>query len=339
MTSAEDLDTKKPATTTVAPPTVNGGTFHVGRVTAWAVLGVVLVASLFPVYWSLRTSLTNNRSLFEQPSNPLPPDPTTFNFERVLNIGEITRAEIEAAGANDAKFSIVRAVANSVIVATTITIFQVFFCAMAAYAFARLRFRGREAMFTVYLSALMIPPIFALIPNFLFVRDLQLRLGLFTIDLSWLPFQNDNGGYVNTYIGLMLPFLFMTPFAVFFLRQFFIGISREVEEAAVLDGAGHLRRFFQVILPMSIAPLATLALITYITAWNEFLWPFTVGKDEEIRVVTVALNDFKNQTPGLVRPDWSGLMTATFVAGAPIIALFAVLGRKVVDSIGFSGIK
>ena len=309
-----------------------------GRILAWVVLGAVLIASLFPVYWSLRSALTSNTSLLDEPANLLPPEPTTFNFERVLEIGEISREEIEAAGANDAKFSINRAILNSIIVATMVTVFQVFFCAMAAYAFARLRFRGREALFTVYLAALLIPPIFSLIPNFLFVRDLQLRLGLFTLDLSWLPFQGKLG-YVNTYIGLAMPFLFMTPFAVFFLRQFFLGISREVEEAAVLDGAGHIRRFFQVILPMSVAPLATLALITYITSWNEFLWPFTVGKEESIRVVTVALNDFKSQTPGLVRPDWSGLMTATFVAGAPIIALFAILGRKVVDSIGFSGIK
>lgn len=314
------------------------GDRSIGRIGAWMLLGAVLVASLFPVYWSLRSALTSNRSLIEQPAQVLPPEPTTFNFERVLDIGEITRGEIEEAGANDAKFSITRAIVNSIIVASVITVFQVFFCAMAAYAFARLRFRGRELVFTIYLSALLIPPIFSLIPNFLFIRDLQLRLGIVTIDLSWLPFQG-SFGFVNTYIGLVLPFLFMTPFAVFFLRQFFLGISREVEEAAVLDGAGHGRRFFQVVLPMSVAPLATLALITYITAWNEFLWPFTVGKDESIRVVTVALNDFKAQTPGTVRPDWSGLMTATFVAAAPIIALFALLGRRVVDSIGFSGIK
>ena len=301
-------------------------------------MGLVLLASLFPVYWSLRASLTNNRSLLEQPAFIPPPEPTTFNFERVLGIGDITNDEIAAQGGNNTTLSIGRAVLNSVIVATAITVFQVFFSAMAAYAFARLKFKGRELLFTVYLSALMIPPIFALIPNFLFVRDLTLRLGIVNIDLSWLPFTG-RAGYVNTFIGLVLPFLFMTPFAVFFLRQFFLGISKEVEEAAVLDGASHPRRFFQVILPMSVAPIATLALITYITAWNEFLWPFVVGREESVQVVTVALNEFKAQTPGTTRPDWSGLMTATFIAGAPIIALFAVLGRKVVDSIGFSGIK
>ena len=85
---------------------------RIGRVGAWALMGIVLIASLFPVYWSLRTSLSNNTQLFDEPANVLPPDPTTFNFERVLEIGEISREEIEAAGANDAKFSILRAVLN-----------------------------------------------------------------------------------------------------------------------------------------------------------------------------------------------------------------------------------
>lgn len=320
--------------------TAGGGRqIRIGRAAAWCLLGVILIATLFPVYWALRSALSTNAAIIENPAQVIPPEANTFNFERVLGIGDITPEEIAAVGGNDAKFSLLRSVWNSVIVATGITVGQVTFCAMAAYAFARLQFRGRELLFTIYLTALFIPPIFALIPNFLFVRDLTLRLGFVDIDLGWLPFADDTTGYINTYIGIMLPTLFMTPFAVFFLRQFFLGISREVEEAAVLDGAGHFRRFFQVILPMSVAPIATLAIITYVTAWNEFLWPFVVGRDESIRVVTVALNDFRTQLPGTTRPDWTGLMTATFVAGLPIIALFAVLGRRVVDSIGFSGIK
>lgn len=316
----------------------NNRSFSKGRLPAWVLLAALMIASIFPVYWALRTSFTSNVSLFEESSNIAPPEPTTFNYERVLGIGEITREEIVAAEANDAKSNIPLAVLNSTIVSTGITVFQVFFSAMAAYAFSRLRFKGREAIFTLYLSALLIPPIFSLIPNFLFVRDLQLNVGFASIDLSWLPFTNDTG-YVNTYIGLMMPFMFMTPFAVFFLRQFFNGISNEVEQAAIIDGAGHIRRFFQIVIPMSIAPITTLALITYVTAWNEFLWPFTVGRDESVQVVTVALNDYKSQTPGLTKPDWSGLMTATMIAAAPIILLFCVLGRRIVDSIGFSGIK
>lgn len=309
---------------------------RIGPYTAWTLLVLFMLFSIFPVFWALRTSFTTNFNLQQGDNGIIPAEVTTFNYERVL--GDPPQEEIQEAGGTGQEFSIFTAVRNSVIVATLITVGQVFFCALAAYAFARLRFRGREALFAVYLTALMVPPIFALIPNFLFIRDLQLRLGLFTIDLSWLPGAG-NAGWINTYMGLVAPFFLMTPFAVFFLRQFFLGIPREIEEAAVLDGAGHLRRFFQVVLPMSMPPLITLGIITYVNAWNEFLWPFVAGRNESVRVVTVALNDFKAQTPGTVNPDWTGLMTATFIAGLPIIILFVLLGRRVVDSIQFSGIK
>jgi len=308
-----------------------------GRAAAWSVLTVVMIASLFPVYWALRTALSNNNAIIQDTGSLAPPEFTTFNFQRVLGLGEVTSEEIQAAGANDVQFDIRGPLVNSLITSTLITVGQVFFCAMSAYAFARLKFKGREAVFTVFLSALMVPPIFALIPNLLLIRDMEIDLGIFAIDMGWLPFADEKSGWTSTYPGLVAPYILMTPFAIFFLRQFFIGISKEVEEAAVLDGAGHTRRFFQVILPMAAAPIFTLALITYVNSWNEFLWPFTAGKNLE--VITVALNDFRAQTPGTTRPDWSGLMTATFIAGAPILALFAVLGRKVVDSIQFSGIK
>jgi len=309
---------------------------RIGKGGAWAILILFMVFSLFPVFWALRTSLSTNQGIIEDPYSFSPPELTTFNWERVLT--KVDPEAVVAAGGSGQEFSVLVAAKNSIIVATVIMVAQVFFCSMAAYAFARLRFRGREAVFTLFLSALMVPPIFALIPNFLFIRDLQLDVLLFTIDLSWLPGQGKTG-YINTYKGLVAPFFFMTPFAVFFLRQFFLGVSREVEEAAILDGAGHTRRFFEVILPMAVAPIATLAIITYVTAWNEFLWPFVAGRDEAVRVIPVALEDFKAQTPGTTRPDWTGLMTATFIAGVPIMVLFAVLGRRVVDSIQFSGIK
>ena len=322
----------------------NKGRLSLGRGAAWAVLVIVMLASLFPVYWALRTALSNNTAIIQDTGNLLPPEPTLFNFERVLTDQSTLspeelrefQAEVAAVGGNDTNFSIWEPIRHSVIVSSLITIGQVFFCSMAAYAFARLRFKGREVVFTIFLSALMVPPIFALVPNLLLIRDLQIDLYLFSIDFGWLPWAG-SAGWTNTYAGLAAPFFLMTPFAIFFLRQFFIGISKEVEEAAVLDGAGHFRRFFQVILPMAAAPIFTLALITYVNSWNEFLWPFTAGRN--LTVITVALNDFRAQTPGTTRPDWSGLMTATFIAGAPILLLFGLLGRKVVDSIQFSGIK
>jgi multiple sugar transport system permease protein len=288
-----------------------------GRIAAWAILFLLVVVSLFPFYWMIRTALSSNPALFKGSQAIPPTDPTLVNLKRA--VGQASPAEIkEATGAATATtINFFNALKNSVIVCTLITIGQVAFCSMAAYAFARLRFPGRDKLFFVYLTAMMIPPVFTLIPNFVLIKDL---------------------GWLNTYLGIAAPFLLMTPFAVFFLRQFFLGISREVEEAAVLDGAGRWRIFRQLIIPMSAAPLTTLAVLTYVTAWQEYMWPLVVGNSDNVRVLTVALNAFKSATPTAI-PDWSGLMAATFLASLPIIVLFLLAGRRMVDAIGFSGIK
>lgn len=342
-----DLDSVESASTRSARGTGTDrrGKPRFSRGVAWAVLVIVMLASLFPVYWALRTSLSTNNAIIDDTTSILPPEFTTFNYERVFTdvdtLSPEERADFQQRvaeiGGNDVNFKIWEPLITSITVSTIITVGQVFFCAMAAYAFARLKFRGREVVFTVFLSALMIPPIFALIPNILLIREKAIDLWFIRIDLGWLPWGDEQGGWTSTIPGLVAPFVLMTPFAIFFLRQFFIGISKEVEEAAVLDGAGHARRFFQVILPMAAAPIFTLALITYVNSWNEFLWPFQASRN--LPTITVALNDFRAQTPGTTRPDWTGLMTGTFIAGAPILILFALLGRRVVDSIQFSGIK
>lgn len=283
---------------------------RIGRGMAWVMLGVLLVVTLFPFYWAFRTAISNNSLLLAGEQTFAPIEPTTFNFERVLGIEPL-------ASGGSATFDFWQILFNTVLVATFITIGQVWFSAMAAYAFARLKWKGRDAVFYTYLSGLMIPPIITLIPNFILIRNLDL---------------------INTYTGIILPFFLMTPFAVFFLRQFFLGINRNIEEAAFIDGAGHFAVFFRVILPMAAAPMFTLGILTYITAWNEFLWPLVVGREETKRVFTVALNIFTAQLPGS-SPDWTGLMAAAMLSAAPVIALFLIFGRRVVDSIQFSGIK
>jgi multiple sugar transport system permease protein len=164
---------------------------------------------------------------------------------------------------------------------------------------------------------MLVPPIFTALPNFLLVKNL---------------------GLLNTMLGLVLPYLFMTPFAIFFMRQFFLNMSREVEEAAMLDGARHWRIFFQIVLPNAAAPIATLALLTFMGQWNEYFWPLLVGSDESTRVLTVGLGVFKSQSPQGA-PDWSGLMAATLVSALPVLILFAAFGRRIVNSIGFNGTK
>jgi multiple sugar transport system permease protein len=295
------------------PP--EGRRFNPGRALAWAFMILMILVSLFPFYWMLCTALSSNNALYAGSDSLLPVQASAGGFERVFGL-QTGQEAIDAGGAGQA-INFWRYLLNSVIVATLVTVGQVFFSAMAAYAFARLQWRHRDRVFAFFLGGLMIPAIFTLLPNFVLIKQL---------------------GLVDTLLGIALPTMLMTPFAVFFLRQFFLGISREVEEAALVEGASKVRVFFRLILPMSTAPIATLAILTYIAAWNEYFWALMVSYTDSSRVLTVALGVFKSQTPQ-TGPDWSGLMAATLVAALPMLILFMAFAKRIVNSIGFSGIK
>ncbi|MFF6979826.1 carbohydrate ABC transporter permease [Streptomyces sp. NPDC008343] len=286
-----------------------------GRAVAWAVMAAVVLITLLPFYWILRTALSSNTALAAHPGDLLPVDPTTGGFERALGLQSAEEAIAQGGSSGGLKFW--RYLINSVIVSTLITVCQIFFSAMAAYAFARLRWRGREKVFGLFLAGLMVPAIFTLLPNFVLIKQL---------------------GLVDNLLGVALPTMFMTPFAVFFLRQFFMNVPREVEEAALLDGAGKIRIFFRVMLPMAATPILTLGLLTYITAWNDYFWPLMVSYSDSSRVLTVALAIFRAQTPQ-TGYDWSGLMAATLIAALPMLVLFGCFARRIVSSISFTGVK
>ncbi|NEE01708.1 carbohydrate ABC transporter permease [Phytoactinopolyspora halotolerans] len=285
------------------------------RAAAWLILIVLMLVTLLPFYWIVRTAATTNSSLFTGDQSFLPPEPTWVNFERVLGLS--STEEAMAAGGSGAEFDFLLYLRNSVIVSVLITVGQVTFCAMAAYAFARLQWRGREAVFYVFLAALLIPPVFIVIPNFVLLNQL---------------------GLLDTFAALAAPYFFVTPFMVFFLRQFFLGISTEMEEAARIDGAGHPRIFLQIDVPIMSAPLSTAAILAYVIAWNEFMWPLVAGSDESVRVLTVGLSLFRAGQPQ-AGPDWTGLMAATCLGAVPVILLFLVMGRRIVDSIQFTGLR
>ncbi|TCM49291.1 carbohydrate ABC transporter permease [Kribbella sp. VKM Ac-2568] len=308
-TAAPDVAVRRDA------PPPESRSFNFGRALAWTFMILVILVSLFPFYWMLRTALSSNNALYAGSDSLLPVQPSAGGFERVFGL-QTGQEAIDAGGAGQA-INFWRYLFNSVVVATLITVGQVFFSAMAAYAFARLQWRHREKVFAFFLGGLMIPAIFTLLPNFVLIKQL---------------------GLVDTLLGISLPTMFMTPFAVFFLRQFFLGISREVEEAALMDGASKVRVFFRLILPMSVAPITTLAILTYIAAWNEYFWALMVSYTDRSRVLTVALGVFKSQTPQ-TGPDWAGLMAATLVAAIPMLLLFMLFAKRIVNSIGFSGIK
>ncbi len=289
--------------------------FSWGYAVTWLLLAILIIITILPFWIALKTALSTPSSLFVNPGSLLPTDATLFNFRRAL--GLISLEESVAAGGSGQSINFLLFLRTTLIFTALIVIAQTFFSAMAAYAFARMKFVGRELIFFFYLSALMIPNIVLFIPNFILIKNL---------------------GWLNTMQGMVAPFFLMTPFAVFFLRQFFLGIPKSLEEAAKLDGASPFGTFWRIVLPISRTPLITLAILTSINAWNEFFWPFLVGKDEEVRVLTVALQIFRTQTPQGA-PDWTGLMAATFLAIIPIFILMVVLGRQVINSLQFSGMK
>lgn len=286
-----------------------------GRVAAWVVLVVALVATVFPFYWMVRTALTPAADLYSDSTGLVPQHPTTINFLRVL--GLTSQEEAMAAGGSGAQVDFLRYLLNSVVYSGLIAVLQTLCCAMAGYAFARLRFPGRDVVFGVLIAALMVPPIFTVMPNFVLVKN-----------LDWL----------NTFAGMVAPSVLMTPFAIFFLRQFFLSIPREVEEAAVLDGVGAWGLFWRVVLPMSRGPLLTIGLTTTVWAWKDYLWPLLTGRDEETRVLTVALGIFQQQSPN-TSPDWTGLMAGSTLSVLPVLVLLILLGRRLVESLNFTGVK
>ncbi|TKK89245.1 carbohydrate ABC transporter permease [Herbidospora galbida] len=282
---------------------------------SWLALVAALVVTVFPFYWMIRTALTPAADLFRDSTALWPSNPTLINFTRVL--GLVSSEEARAAGGSGAEIDFLLYTANSLVYSGLIAIVQTLCCAMAGYAFARLRFPGRDLVFGVIVAALMVPPIFTLLPNFVLVKQLDL---------------------VNTFPGLVLPSLLMTPFAVFFLRQFFLSIPRDVEEAATLEGIGKWGMFWRIVLPMSRGPLITIGLTTIVWSWKDYLWPLLVGKAEETRVLTVGLGVFLQQSPNRA-PDWTGLMAGSVLSVVPVLLLLVFLGRRLVQSLNFSGMK
>lgn len=285
------------------------------RILGWITLIVLLVATLLPFVWAIRTALTPNAQIFSGNYSLMPDDPTLINFKRVL--GLVSAEEDLAAGGSGAQMYFWLYLRNSLIFTAVLVAGQVLSSTMAAYAFARLRFPGREAIFTIILTGMMIPPIFIVLPNFILIKNLDL---------------------LNTFAGLLAPYVFVSPFAIFFLRQFFLSLPKEVEEAAQIDGAGHWRIFSKITVPMMRGPITTVAIIQAVFAWNEYLWPQLVGQDHLVRVLNVALAVFQQASPS-TRPDWAGLMAAATLQTLPMLIILMIFGRRIVSSIGLTAAK
>jgi multiple sugar transport system permease protein len=202
---------------------------------------------------------------------------------------------------------------NSTIVSATCVVSNIVLCSLAGYAFARLRFRGSGLVFLGILATLMVPFQVVMIPTLLIVKHL---------------------GLVNTLPALILPNL-VAPFGIYLLRQFFVSLPVEIEEAALIDGAGRLRILSRILLPLMGPPLSTVAVLTFLSVWNDFLWPLVVTSSPNTMTIQLGLATF--QSAHFTR--WPELMAGTLMSQLPVLILFVVGQRFFVSSIANTGIK
>lgn len=203
---------------------------------------------------------------------------------------------------------------NSLVVATLTTVLQILTASLAAYAFGRLRFWGREALFLLYLGTLMIPFQVTMIPNFILTSARYL-------------------GLHDSYLGLILPSAF-SAFSVFLLRQYFMGLPLDYDEAARMDGAGSLRIWWQVIMPLAGPVLATLAIFNFQAAWNDFLWPLVIIRTPAMRTIPIGLASFQGQ----FSTEWHLLMAGSVIALLPVLMIYIVGQNWFVRGITLSGL-
>lgn len=202
---------------------------------------------------------------------------------------------------------------NSLFVASAVTLGQLFTCSLAAYAFARLQFRGRDALFYIFLGTMMVPGQVTMIPGFMV--------------LHWL-------GWIDTYAALIVPGL-ASAFGTFLLRQFFLTIPRDLEDAAAIDGCSRFGVLWRIILPLSRPALATLAIFTFMGVFNDFLWALIVVSSEELKTVQLGLAIFRDR----YQTDWGQLMAASVTATVPILVVFFFAQKYFIRGITLSGLK
>ena len=260
---------------------------------------LVLFALFFvlPLAWMAVTAFKPFNEWLDP--NWIPRSPTLENFESVFN---------------DPTLPVARWFLNSLGIAFVFTAFTLAISSLAAYAYARMEWRGRRPMFVLLLATLMMPAIMFLIPNYITIANL---------------------GWIGSYQGVIAPGL-SSVFGVFFMRQFFQSLPKELEEAAQIDGANEFQTFVRVVLPLSRGALATLGVIVFLTSWNDFLWPLLIlGGDREMQTLPVGLATLQGQYTF----DYGKLMSGAILMTVPVLLLFVSAQRYVVESVTTTGLK
>jgi multiple sugar transport system permease protein len=262
----------------------------------YLVLGFFALTVLVPMLWATGTSLKTYGEVFSRPLAFVPDVPQWDNYAEIFRIAPFARYFV-----------------NTVIVSLFVCLITLLTSAMSAYAFARLKFPGRETIFVLYLATMMIPQQVILIPNFVIIREM---------------------GLIDSLTALILTRSFL-PLGTFLLRQFFMGIPQELEEAAVIDGLGYTKRFVSIILPLAKPALVSLLIITLLLAWNDYLYPLVFIQSDSNRTLTLGLSILQ----GDLDIRWNLVLAATLVTVAPLVVVYLALQRFFIEGIALSGTK
>jgi sn-glycerol 3-phosphate transport system permease protein len=273
------------------------GSGYTGRMLGYATMALAVVLVGLPMYWMFIAAFKTNQEIFTSPPTWIPLAPTLDNFPAAWRQAPFGNFYV-----------------NSLIYTLVSGSAKIVQAVFSAYAFAFLSFPRKNLVFVLLLMALMIPDEFTVLPNFL------------TLALV---------GWTNTYQGLLLPG-FVSAFGTFLLRQHFLSLPREVLDAARVDGAGHLRTLFNVVLPMSRPVLATLVLLTAVSRWNDYLWPLIITNSTEMRTLSVGIALLFQKETGTL---WGVVMAGTLYVVLPVLVLFLIVQRHIVEGIAAGAVK
>jgi len=280
------------------------------RILSAVTAAVIALLIAFPFVVMLSASLQTKAEIFS-PSADLIPDQFLFsNYSQAMQNGNWLRYFW-----------------NSFLIVLVVVPVSLVINSMAGYAFARIPFRFSKILFMLILAGMMIPPQVTMIPIFSMLRAAPLVNG----NDVW---GNGGSGLLNTYLGMMIPFV-AGPFGVFLCRQYYIGIPKELDDAATMDGCNRLLAFFHIYLPLSKPVLASLAVLKFVGTWNEYTWPLIMVRTDSMRTVQIALTLFRNESE--IR--WPLLMAATILVSLPVYLLFAFCQKYFVNGILAGSVK
>ncbi len=266
------------------------------KIISIVILSTLGIMAFLPLYWMVITAIQQPTLAFKVPPEFIPRHPTFGNFQELFERRDIFRWTL-----------------NSIIVAGTVTVVQIFFCAMAGYSLAKKQFPGNKFLFSIYIASMMIPTQVTIVPLYIMIAKMHM---------------------VDTYWGLILPGI-AAPVGVFLMRQFMLSLPTELLDAAKIDGAGEFRIFMSIVLPMSKSAMAVLGIFTFVGQWNAFLWPLIVTNSSKMRTLQAGLALIQEEVP----MKYAYLMAAATYAAIPMIIVFFAFQRYFLRGITVGALK